>query len=328
MRLAMCLVAVAMAEEAADAAAADADAPADATPEAGEAESGEDAEDDFASDADIVAGQQIAAQTSVYAYSWNPFRYTGDFLHLAGIIVLLWTIVKRQSVAGLSQKTQILYTLIYCTRYLDLLDHSQALYLVAFKITFIFTSLLSLSAFQRFNDTWERAKDTCSISIFIGGSFFLALFLTAEYTLLELLWTFSEFLEAVAMVPQYVFSYRDQNNREVGVTAFVMLIGSYRIMYCFNWMYKKYQVPAYSDLDSWLAGLIEILLYADFVTFKFRGKSFLRHAVLAIDLKVHEVRDTLGRGVLGGESVTFENHESGELRRRKRVVDDEPLPDA
>ena len=34
--------------------------------------------------------------------------------------------VKRQSVSGLSQKTQLLYCIIYCTRYLDLLDHRQA----------------------------------------------------------------------------------------------------------------------------------------------------------------------------------------------------------
>ena len=34
--------------------------------------------------------------------------------------------MKRQSVSGLSQKTQLLYCIIYCTRYLDLLDHRQA----------------------------------------------------------------------------------------------------------------------------------------------------------------------------------------------------------
>ena len=33
-----------------------------------------------------------------------------------------------------------------------------------------------------------------------------------------------------AEVPQYVFSYRDVGNKEIGVNAFVVLIGSYRIM--------------------------------------------------------------------------------------------------
>merc|ERR1719453_481128 len=81
-----------------------------------------EAEDDALGEGDIAeveAQQSYNDATSVYAYSWNPFRYTGDFLHLAGIVVLLWVIIKRQSVAGLSQKTQILYTLIYCTRYLE-----------------------------------------------------------------------------------------------------------------------------------------------------------------------------------------------------------------
>jgi ER lumen protein retaining receptor len=262
---------------------------------------------------------------TVYAYSWNYFRYSGDFLHLAGIVTLLTTIVRRQSVSGLSQKTQLLYCLIYCTRYLDLLDHKQAAYLVVFKITFIFTSFVALSAFQRFGETWERTKDTCTIGLFIFPCLLLSLFMTTEYTVLETLWTFSEFLEAVAMVPQYIFSYRDRGNRDYGVNAFVILIGSYRIMYCLNWMYKKYEVPQYSDIDSWLAGLVEIILFVDFLNFKFRGVSTLRQYVLAVDLKVHEAQEKVERKVFGGEKVIFENSETGELRRRKRGAENEGM---
>jgi len=263
--------------------------------------------------------KQAAVAGTVYAYSWNYFRYGGDFLHLAGIVVLLATIVKRQSVSGLSQKTQLLYCIIYCTRYLDLLDHRQAAYLVIFKITFIFTSLIAISAFQRFLDTWEKQKDTVTITLFIIPCFVLSMFMTTEYTLLETLWTFSEFLEAVAMVPQYVFSYRDVGNKEIGVNAFVVLIGSYRIMYCLNWMYKKYEVPQYSDIDSWLAGIVEIVLFVDFLNFKFRSKSSLRTYVLAVDLKVHEVKEEVERQLYGGEQVVFETSDTGELRRRKKA---------
>merc|ERR1711985_185533 len=43
------------------------------------------------------------------AYSWNIFRYIGDYLHLTGIVVLFVTIGKNNSVAGISKSTQILY---------------------------------------------------------------------------------------------------------------------------------------------------------------------------------------------------------------------------
>ena len=49
------------------------------------------------------------------------------------------------------------------------------------------------------------------------------------------------------------------------------------------------------------------------------GKSSLRTWVLAVDLKVHEAQEKVERQVFGGEMVIFENSETGELRRRKRV---------
>jgi len=270
-----------------------------------------------------LAAPTATTNATVYKYSWNIFRYMGDFLHLGGIVVLIMTIVKRQSVAGLSQKTQLLYTIVYTTRYLDLLSHSQAAYLVIFKLIFIFSALVTLSAFQRFGETWEKTKDTCKITIFLIPCFVLALVMTAEFSLLEILWTFSEFLEAVAMVPQYIFSYRDMNCREVGVNGFIVLIGAYRVMYSFNWMYKKYQVPQYSDIDSWIAGIIEIGLFADYMAYRFAGISYLRKSVLFADLKVHEMHEKVERKLLGGEAASFETTDTGELRRRKKVNEQE-----
>ena len=52
---------------------------------------------------------------------------------------------------------------------------------------------------------------------------------------------------------------------------------------------------------------------------RFRGQSSLRTWVLTVDLKVHEAQEKVERQVFGGEMVIFENSETGELRRRKRV---------
>ena len=76
---------------------------------------------------------------------------------------------------------------------------------------------------------------------------------------LEHLWVFSEALEGVAMVPQYIFCYRDYTVDDLLVTAVVLLLGSYRVMYVVNWGYKKSLVPGYVDAVSWASGGIFLL---------------------------------------------------------------------
>merc|ERR1719252_366156 len=105
--------------------------------------------------------------TNLAAYSWNVFRYVGDYLHLFGILVLLATIAKNKSVAGISRSTQILYFLVFITRYLDLLDHSQTAYLVFFKLTYIATASIALLMFYSLDATYDRRHDTTSLTVIL-----------------------------------------------------------------------------------------------------------------------------------------------------------------
>jgi hypothetical protein len=50
----------------------------------------------------------------------NLFRLAGDMTHLASCLVLLLKIVATKSCRGVSLKTQELYLLVFCARYLDL----------------------------------------------------------------------------------------------------------------------------------------------------------------------------------------------------------------
>merc|ERR1711964_570038 len=132
----------------------------------------------------------------------------------------------------------------------------QTAYLVIFKITYIVTSMITLGLFYALRRTWEPYKDTCNLSAILVPAFSLAILLTDEYTVTEVLWTFSEFLEGFAMVPQYIFSYRDTGNPDRGVLLYVLALGGYRIFYACNWIYKRVMVPAYSDVQSWMGGCI------------------------------------------------------------------------
>jgi len=261
------------------------------------------------------------------AHSWNMFRYVGDYLHLFGIIVLLSTIAKNKSVAGISRSTQILYFLVFVTRYLDLFDHSQTTYLVVFKLTYVFTAALILGCFFMLDQTYQRVHDTCNLSVILIPCITAALLLTNEYSTLEILWTFSEFVEGFAMVPQYIFCYREKGQRDWGAGLYVICLGSYRVFYALNWIYKKIQMPHYSDLQSWIGGVIEILFFIDFLNYRFTGNSMLRTAVLNVDTKINEISEKVELKVLGTSS-RCETSEGGEMRRRRKVGDpDEPIAD-
>eukprot|EP00729_Bicosta_minor_P021830 gene21830-biopygen17377 len=49
----------------------------------------------------------------------NIFRLCGDMSHVLAIFLLMLKIWKSKSAAGISGKSQILFTIVYFTRYLD-----------------------------------------------------------------------------------------------------------------------------------------------------------------------------------------------------------------
>lgn len=265
-------------------------------------------------------------------YSWNIFRYLGDYMHLIGIVVLLFTIISRKSVQGISRTTQILYFVVFVTRYLDLLDHSQQAYLVFFKLTYIATAIAVLVLFAKYDKTYEWRNDSVSISAIVCPCIIATFILTNEYTILEVLWTFSEFIEGFAMVPQYIFCYRERGgDRSAGTGMYVICLGGYRVFYALNWIYKKVQMPQYSDIQSWIGGVVEILFFIDFVNYRFTGNSMLRKLVLTVDTKVNEISDKVEKQVLGTTReeriLKAESSVGGEMRRRKRGGEEEGMAD-
>merc|ERR1719221_196338 len=265
--------------------------------------------------------QQHIAQLS--AHSWNVFRYIGDYMHLFGVFALLLTLAKNRSCQGISRSTQILYFCVFCTRYLDLVDHSQTAYLVFFKLTYIITSVIVLGIFWRLDKTYERNKDTCSLAVIFIPCTTAAVLLANEYSILEMLWSFSQFLEGFAMVPQYIFCYRDRGAKDLGVIMYVVSLGGYRVFYAANWIYKKVQMPHYSDIRSWIGGIIEICFFADYLLSRSTGFSLLRAMVLKVDEKINEIQDAVELKVLGSSrsvQAGVDGEGGSELRQRRKAA--------
>lgn len=221
-----------------------------------------------------------------------------------------------------------MYFLVFITRYLDLLDHNQAAYLVFFKVTYIFTSVIALFFFasETGSRSYERQKDTCSLAVLLCPSIIAALILTDDHSALETLWTFSQFAEGFAMVPQYIFCYRDRYAKDWAVTLYVMCLGGYRVFYAANWIYKKVMLPGYSDIQSWIAGVIEIAFFVDYLLSRLSGYSLLRAMVLKVDEKINDFSGAVELKVLGTSRPKItQDAEGSELRQRRKGGDTDSL---
>merc|ERR1712137_896193 len=201
-------------------------------------------------------------------------------------------------------------------------EHSQTAYLVFFKLTYMITSVLVLFLFVKLDPSYERSNDTFRLSVVVLPCVAASVFLTKDYSTLEILWTFSEFIEGFAMVPQYVFCYREKRQHDWGTSLYVISTGGYRVFYALNWIYKKMVLPQYSDIQSWIGGVIEILSFVDFLAYRFTGNSGLRTIVLSVDTKINEVSDKVEQKVFGASSSSQRmESEGGNMRRRHKAAE-------
>lgn len=206
----------------------------------------------------------------------NIFRLLGDLSHLLAIIILLIKIWRTRSCAGISGKSQILFAIVYTSRYLDLFTSFISLYNSSMKIIFISASFATVYLiYAKFKATYDRNHDTFRIEFLLIPVTVLGLVLNHEFTILEILWTFSIYLESVAILPQ-LFLVSKTGEAETITSHYLFCLGTYRALYIFNWVYRYY-FEGFYDLIAIIAGVVQTVLYCDFfylyVTKVIKGKA-------------------------------------------------------
>ncbi|KAF9243189.1 ER lumen protein retaining receptor-domain-containing protein [Melanogaster broomeanus] len=193
----------------------------------------------------------------------NIFRLLGDLAHLASIFIIVHKIQTTRSCRGISFKTQALYVLVFLTRYIDILYSWISLYNFVMKIFFLASSCYILYLMRyRFRPTHDPSIDTFKIEYLLGPCFFLALIFNYHFDLTEILWTFSIYLEAVAIFPQ-LFLLQRTGEAEAITTHYLAALGAYRALYIPNWIYR-YWTNGGLDPIAVVAGLVQTGLYLDF----------------------------------------------------------------
>ncbi|EJT71535.1 hypothetical protein GGTG_10792 [Gaeumannomyces tritici R3-111a-1] len=194
----------------------------------------------------------------------NLFRVLGDFSHLASILILLHKMTQLNSCAGISFKSQTLYLIVYVSRYLDLFI-TKSIYNVIFKILFIsaqgYIIYLMTNAYKPTNDP---NVDTFRVRYLLGGAAVMAIVFPYYWTIREMLWAFSIWLESVAILPQ-LFMLQRTGEAETITTHYLFALGAYRALYIPNWIWRYFTEPEHSvDYIAIIAGIIQTVLYSDF----------------------------------------------------------------
>lgn len=214
----------------------------------------------------------------------NVFRLSGDLVHVLSILCLLWKLARSRSCVGISCRMQEMYAIVFCCRYIDLLYQVVDAYNSIMKVVFIISTfyLIYLMQYQApISQTYDPKADNFPYHIYLlPPAALLTLLTTESFTFQEVMWTFSIWVESVAIIPQLVLL---QHLREVEnlTSHYVATMGLYRSFYILNWFYRYViEKPPYVNWISWIGGVIQTALYLDFFYYYALSKWYGQKLVL------------------------------------------------
>ena len=127
---------------------------------------------------------------------------------------------------------------MFVTRYLDMFTAWVSIYNLTMKLFFIGSSVYILYLIKyRFRPTQDPSIDTFRVEYLLGPAVLLALIFNYSFSVLEIFWSFSIFLESVAILPQ-LFMLQRTGEAETITTHYLAALGAYRALYIPNWIYR------------------------------------------------------------------------------------------
>ncbi|KAF2737752.1 hypothetical protein EJ04DRAFT_96025 [Polyplosphaeria fusca] len=221
---------------------------------------------------------------------FNIFHIFGDVSHTVSKLILIWAIHSNSSTEGVSLITQVLYTVVFCSRYLNIFYTSPSRdwehrWNFSLKIFYTLSSLyiifLMTSVYARTRErekAWKFGMYCLVGSIVIAPVWFLIFntWVIRKNTFEGILWVFSEILESVAVVPQLLL-LRQTTVPTVLDSYYLVTLGMYRFLYILNWIVRG-ATERHIDPTSWVWGTIQTALMIDFAwVYYTRQRVKLRH---------------------------------------------------
>merc|ERR1712139_736906 len=103
-------------------------------------------------------------------------------------------------------------------------------------------------------------QDAFPVQYLLGPCALLGLIINQDhYSLFEMVWAFSIYLEAVAILPQ-LFMLQKQGGAESLTSHYILLLGLYRLFYLLNWVYRYNTEEHYMQPIVWISGIVQTAL--------------------------------------------------------------------
>ncbi|KAF8817958.1 putative KDEL endoplasmic reticulum proteinretention receptor 2 (KDELR2) [Cardiosporidium cionae] len=213
-----------------------------------------------------------------------------EYLHLCSYVFLAELLYKNKGWKGISYKSQYLVILMVITRYFDILIFPKiSIFAWLLKASFIVVALGVSVLLYMLRDTYEKEKDTANFLVFTLLALVLGLinFLVVSTWkgVGDFIWVFSHYLQTFALIPQFIFSFRDGDNQDNTLNIYIFLLGGYRLLYFLHWI--SYFI---AQNTFYFAGPLSLLIYIpfllDFMLFKYLGHSPLSERTLRLDEKL------------------------------------------
>ncbi|XP_034686654.1 ER lumen protein-retaining receptor erd-2.2-like [Vitis riparia] len=199
-----------------------------------------------------------------------PLFVASQFIHLSGIIILIFKLIKTKTCSGLSLKSQELTATViaaraYCS--FEVEDHTFTLLSSA-----IFLSTLWVIYMIRFKlkPTYSKELDSMPLYSLMVPSAILAVLIHPRHfhhrLLTRIIWSFSFYLGAISVLPQLRLM---QNAKMVEpfTAYYVFALGVGRFLNCGSWIIHIYETGGqYLMLPSnWTQLWVLMVLLSEFV---------------------------------------------------------------
>jgi ER lumen protein retaining receptor len=164
---------------------------------------------------------------------------------------------------GISGKSQVLFALVFTTRYVDLVMSFISVYNSVMKVIFLVTSYATVILILfKFKATYDSNHDSFRAEFLVVPCAGLAFLVNHEFSAIEILWTFSIYMESVAILPQ-LFMISKTGQAESITSHYLFALGLYRGLYLVNWIFRYY-TEGFFDLIAIVAGAVQTVFYCDF----------------------------------------------------------------
>jgi hypothetical protein len=203
----------------------------------------------------------------------NIFRILGDLAHISSKCILIWAIHRNKSAEGVSLLTQMLYAVVFVTRYLDLTRANgwSSVYNVFFKLFYIISSFyiiyIMMKVFPRTRErerAWKLGIGSAAVSLVLAPILTLISYGGfPSHWFTEIFWAFSIVLESVCVLPQLLL-LRQTTVPTVIDSYYLVTLGSYRAFYILNWLVRGFGAEHYWDPVADFFGVVQTAFYIDF----------------------------------------------------------------